>query len=94
MLKSLYGLKLDPKAWYEKIDHFFLTLGFKCCQYDHSIYTLHVNGETLIIALYANDLVTTRRNTDLILGLKKHLVDIFEMTILVLLHFLLGIQVL
>ena len=29
--KSLYGLKQPPQAWYEKIDKFFVNLGFKHC---------------------------------------------------------------
>jgi hypothetical protein len=44
--------------------------------------------------LYVDDLVITRSNVDLILGLKKQLADTFEMTDLGLLHFFLGIQVL
>jgi hypothetical protein len=58
--KSLYGLKQAPKAWYEKIDKFFLNFGFKCCESNHSIYVLHVNDDTLIVALYVDDLVITR----------------------------------
>jgi hypothetical protein len=61
---------------------------------DHNIYVLHVNGETLIVALYVDDLVITRSNVNLILGLKKKLADTFEMANLGLLHFFLGIQVL
>jgi hypothetical protein len=41
--KLLYGLKQAPRAWYEKINRFFLSLGFKCCESDQSIYVLHVN---------------------------------------------------
>jgi hypothetical protein len=44
--------------------------------------------------LYVDDLVITRRNVDLILGLKKQLTNTFEMTNLGLLNFILGIQVL
>ena len=41
--------------------------------------------------IYVDDLFITLKNVDLILGLKKQLVDTFEMTNLGLLHFFLGI---
>ena len=81
--KSLYGLKQAPQAWYNKIDNFFLRLDFKCIECDHSLYVLHINGYTLIVYVY-----------DLILRLKKQLVDSFDMTDLGTLHYFLGLQVL
>lgn len=69
--KSLYGLKQAPQAWYEKIYQFFVNLGFNHCEYDHSIYLLHVKGDTFIVAIYADDLVLTRNNLDLIFILKS-----------------------
>ena len=59
-----------------------------------SIYVFHVHGDTLIVTLYVDDLVIIRNNVNFILGLKKQLVDTFEMTDLGLLHFFLGIQIL
>jgi hypothetical protein len=92
--KSLYGLKQAPRAWYAKINHLFLTLGFKHCEYDHNLYVLHDNGDTLIVVVYVDDLVMTGNNIDLIFRLKKQLVDTFDMTDLGLLHYFLGLQVL
>jgi hypothetical protein len=92
--KSLYGLKKDPWAWYENIDQFFVNLGFKHCESNHSIYVLHVKGDTLIVAVYVVDLVLIKKNPSLIFRLKSRLADTFEMTILGMLHFFLGIQVL
>ena len=71
--KLLYSLEQGPHACYEKIDHFFINLGFKHCEYDHSIYILHVHGDNLIMELYFDDLVITGNNVNLILGLKKQL---------------------
>ena len=80
MKKSLYGLKRAIRAWYMKIDHLFINLGFTQSEFDYSIYVLHVNSETLVIALYFDDLFITRNNIDLILGLKKQLLDTLGMT--------------
>ena len=79
-LKKSYGLKQEPCAWYEKIGCFFANISFKCCESDHNIYVLHAHGDTLIVALYVDDLVINGNNVDLILGLKKQLDDTFEMT--------------
>ena len=62
--KALYGLKQAPSALYEKIDHFFTNLGFKRYEANHSIYVLHVDGYTLIVALYVDDLVISGNNVD------------------------------
>ena len=92
--KSLYGLKQASRAWYEKIDHFLINIGFKWCEFDHSIYVLLVHGDTFIVAFYVDDLFIVGNNVDLLLCLTQQLIDTFKMTDLGLLHFFLGIQVL
>jgi hypothetical protein len=84
--KSLYSLKQAPRA-YAKIDHFFLHIGFKHYDFVHSLYVLRTHGNTLIIVVYVDDLVITRNKIDLILRLKKLLVDSFDMKYLGILHF-------
>ena len=51
-------------------------------------------GNYLIGIMTVDDLVITKNNVNLILGLKKQLVDTFEMIDLGLLHLFLGIQIL
>jgi hypothetical protein len=92
--KLLYGLKKSPQAWYAKINSFFLQLGFKFFESDHNMYVLHTNGDTLIVVVYVDELLITGNNNDLILRLKKQLVDSFEMTYLGTLQYFLGLQVL
>jgi hypothetical protein len=55
------------------------------------MYVLHTNGDTLIIIVYVDYLPITGNNNNLILRLKKQLVD---MTNLDPLHYFLGLQVL
>jgi hypothetical protein len=92
--KLLYGLKQAPRAWYAKIDNFFRRLGFKRCEFDHSLYVLHTNEDTLIVVVYVDDLLITDNNNDLILRLKKQLADSFDMTNLGILDYFLRLQVL
>ena len=78
--KSLYGLKQAPRAWYENIDWFFVNLVFKCCEFDHSIYVLRVQGDTLTISIYVDDFVLSDNKPDLIFRLNNRLANTFEMT--------------
>ena len=68
--KSLNGFKQAPRAWYEKIDRFFVNLGFKSYKSDHSIYVLHVDGNTLVVVVYVDDFVLTDNIVDLLSILK------------------------
>ena len=64
--KSMYGFNQAPRAWYEKINRFFVNLGFKRCEYDHNLYVSRLQGDTLIVVVYVDDLVITGNNLDLI----------------------------
>jgi hypothetical protein len=92
--ESLYGLKKAPRAWYENIDHFFVNLGFKHCESNHSIYVFHVEGNTLIFVVYIDGLILTRNSFDIIFRLKCLLSDTFDMEDLGIFHLFLGLQVL
>ena len=61
----MYGLKQAPCAWYEKIDYFFINIGFKHCESNQNIYVLHFHGDTLIVEFYVDDLVITGDNVNL-----------------------------
>jgi len=92
--KSLYGLKQDPQSWYDKIDILFLRLDLKHSEIDNNVYVLHRNEDTLIFIVYVDDILITGNYNDLILRLKKHLDDSFDMKDLGTLHYFLGLQVL
>ena len=66
--KSLNGLKQVPQSW--KIDWFFLSLGFQCCESDHNLYVLHDAGNTLIVVVHVDALVLIGNNFDFIFRLK------------------------
>jgi hypothetical protein len=43
--KSMYGLKKGPHAWYEKIDGYLMSLGFKKSVVDPNLYYNIVGDE-------------------------------------------------
>jgi len=55
LIKSIYGLKQSPRAWYDRIHTFFLSNNFTRSNSDH---TLFINYDKQIILLpYVDDLV-------------------------------------
>ncbi|MCO5580660.1 hypothetical protein L7F22_034530 [Adiantum nelumboides] len=64
--KALYGLKKAPRAWYQKMDSFFLSIDFKRTHTDANLYGLMVNNDICILVLYVDDLIMTGSNMELI----------------------------
>ena len=91
--KCLYGLKQAPKAWYEKIDTYFLSNGFKRCIAYPNLYVKNFGTNILIVVLYVYDIIITSNQLTLIQNLKSDLQKQFEMTDLGLLHYFLGLQI-
>jgi hypothetical protein len=55
--KALYGLKHAPQAWYARIQYgHLMSLGFSKSVVDPNLYYKTVNGESLILVLYVDDL--------------------------------------
>ena len=57
--KALYGLKQAPRALHVRIDGHLMSLGFSKSVVDPNLYYKIVNGESLILVLYVDDLFLT-----------------------------------
>jgi hypothetical protein len=90
--KALYGLKQAPCAWYEKMDGFFMSLGFSKSVIDPNLYYHIVGNECLILVLYVDDLLLTGSER-LIVECKQALTSEFEMKDLGMMHYFLGLEV-
>lgn len=93
LIKALYGLKQAPRAWYSKLNSYLELLGFKRCPSEHAMYTRPENGNTLVVAVYVDDLLVTGTNVDIIEEFKKQMSNMFEMRNLGKLTYYLGIKV-
>ena len=89
---SLYGLKQAPRAWYARIDGHLMSLGFNKSVVDPNLYYKIVNGESLILVLYIDDLFLTGTKS-LIVECKYALASEFEMKDLGMMHYFLGLEV-
>ena len=77
--KSLYGLKQAPRAWYDKIDAYLLTNGFKRCIFDPNMYVKKFYDDILIVVLYMDDIIIVAIQLTLIKEIKNNLKRQFEM---------------
>lgn len=91
--KALYDLKQTPRAWYSRIDGYFLKKDFKRCPFENTLYIKEgTQCEFLVVYLYV-DLIFTGNGLNLCEEFKKAIMHEFEMTDMGLLHFFLGIEV-
>jgi hypothetical protein len=91
---ALYGLKQIPRAWYNRIETYFLKEGFQKCPYEHTFFIkIEDGGKMLIVCLYVDDLIYTGNNTTMFGSFKKSMMAEFEMSDLGMMHYFLGIEV-
>lgn len=57
--KALYGLCHAPRAWNLRLDRFLKGLKFVRYPQQYAMYIKRVNGKTLIVRIYVDDLVVT-----------------------------------
>jgi hypothetical protein len=93
--KTLYGLKQSSRAWYKKIDEYFVSQSLIKSHVDPNIYVLRrTDGFFIIIALYVDDLMLVSNDMKLLLKIKRNLAGRFEMKDLEEIHYILGVQIL
>lgn len=91
--KALYGLKQAPKAWYGRIDTYFLKNGFQRSVNDAALYVMKKKEDILVISLYVDDIIITGNNLKLIDKFKDDMKREFEMTDLGELNYFLGMEI-
>lgn len=81
LYKALYGLNKAPRVWNKRIDTFFLSHSFKRCSVEYGLYAKYKQGEILLlVCLYMDNLLITRKSQLQIEELKSTMKSKFEMT--------------
>eukprot|EP00253_Pinus_taeda_P028082 PITA_28082 len=94
LLKSLYGIKQAPRAWYEKLTEHLLKLNFKHYDLDDApLFFKKVSKIVVYLVVYVDDILMRENNESYIASIKKELRKGFEMTDLGYAHYYLGIEV-
>jgi hypothetical protein len=55
--KALYGLKQAPRAWHTKLSQELEKLGFVASDADPSLWVLHLDGRSVYVLVYVDDLL-------------------------------------
>eukprot|EP00253_Pinus_taeda_P033137 PITA_33137 len=90
--EEILAPKQARRAWYTRIDSYFIGLGFTKSEADANLYHIVVEGKLLIIVLYVDDLILTG-DEKIIKSCKEDLVREFEMKDMGLMHYFLGMEV-
>ena len=91
--KSLYGLKQEPRAWFDRLSKYLLHLGFHCSTSDASLFAYHTNNITTVTLIYADDIILIGSNDEFLQHLITKLFHEFAIKDLGSLHYFLGIEV-
>lgn len=93
LLKSLYGLKQSPRAWFKRFTKVIKGYGYIQSQADHTLfYKRSRDGKISILIVYVDDIILTGDDLEGIRGLKKQLSQDFEIKDLGELKYFLGME--
>jgi hypothetical protein len=76
--KALYGLKQAPRAWHTKLKHELEELGFVASDADPSLWVLHLNGRSVYVLAYVDDLLLAGKLLSDIQDVKGLLMSAFD----------------
>lgn len=94
LLKALYGLKQVPRAWFGRIEAYFIKEGFQKSSNEHALFVKQSKeGKILVVSIYVDDLLFTGKDTNLMLDFKNSMKMESEVTDLGKMSFFLGIEV-
>ena len=71
--KSLYGLKLSPRAWFGNFNQVVEKFGMRTSKFYHSVFYKNSNLGIILLVVYVDDIVITRSDSKDISSLKSFL---------------------
>ncbi|GKE38069.1 putative ribonuclease H-like domain-containing protein [Tanacetum coccineum] len=93
VVKVLYGLHQDPRAWYETLANYLLGNGFKRGKIDHTLFIKKQKGYILLVQVYVDDIIFSSTNKELCTAFEKLMKYKFQMSSMGELTFFLRLQV-
>jgi transposase InsO family protein len=93
LMKSLYGLKQSPRAWFGRFSKEVCSLGYRQSNADHTLFFKHCNNKITVLVVYVDDIIITGNDDGEMKCLKETLAKTFEVKDLGYLHYFLGIEV-
>ncbi|GJU86303.1 retrovirus-related pol polyprotein from transposon TNT 1-94 [Tanacetum coccineum] len=91
--KALYGLKLAPKAWYDRLKAFLIKHEYSMGMVDNTLFTKKSKSHLIIVQIYVDDIIFGSTSQNLCDDFAKIMHDEFEMSMMGELNFFLGLQI-
>lgn len=91
--KSLYRLKQVSRAWFRRLSHSLLELGFTGLYVDTYLFYFHQSTVTIHILIYVDDILVVSNSSNAVAALLQQLSQDFAIKNLGTLSYFLGIQV-
>jgi hypothetical protein len=88
--KALYGLKQAPRTWYEFLQDFFITNGFKVGKANPTLFTETVAKDLFICLIYVDDIIFGSTNKSTCEEFSRIMIHKFEMSMMGELKYFLG----
>ena len=90
--KTLYELKLLPRAWFVKLSYLMKKHDFKQIMTNHTLFYKKDSDDITLLIIYVDNMINTASNSTKIKKLQSYLTKKFEMKELVTLKYFLGIE--
>ena len=91
--KSLYGLKKDPRAWYERLHNYLVKIGFEKTDDNNNLYLKTKGGKWILLAeIFVDDIIFGGQNA-LCKIFKNEMKKEFKMSMFGEIKFFVGLQV-
>jgi hypothetical protein len=86
-------LKQTPRAWYECLQYFLITNGFKVGKADPTLFTKTIEKDLFICQIYVDDIIFGSTNKSTCEEFSRVMVQKFEMSMMEELSYFLGFQI-
>ena len=91
--KSIYGLKQSPQCWNIATDDHLKKMKFVQTEGDPCLYVSRDQGETVVIAVYVDDILIAAKTDKRIAEVKVAIANRFEVKDMGELHYFLGVKI-
>ncbi|GJX21066.1 retrovirus-related pol polyprotein from transposon TNT 1-94 [Tanacetum coccineum] len=91
--KALYGLKQAPRAWYDELSNFSISKGFLKGSIDPTLFITKHGEDILLVQIYVDDIIFGSTNPKLSKQFGNLMHSKFDMSMMGVLKFFLGIQI-
>ncbi|GKD26202.1 retrovirus-related pol polyprotein from transposon TNT 1-94 [Tanacetum coccineum] len=91
--KGLYGLKQDPRAWYEILSTFLTEHKFVRGKIDNTLFVYKTQTDVILVQIFIDDIIFGSANSKLCKQFAKLMTQRYEMRMMGFLTYFLGFQI-